>query len=186
VSVRVVSVHRPETVHALRAGLMAGRTVVLLGPSGAGKSTLINALASEVLSRTSEVREKDLKGRHTTTGRGLFQIAGGALLLDTPGLRELRVWDMSDGLAQTFPDLSEFAESCRFRDCRHEGEPSCAVRAAVESGRLPAERLASYQKLRAEAAHAERKADPLARAAAVARHKTALKTVKYHPKYRND
>jgi ribosome biogenesis GTPase / thiamine phosphate phosphatase len=186
VRVHVVSVHQPKSVRALRNGLEAARTVVLLGPSGAGKSTLINALADEVLSETNAVREKDRKGRHTTTGRGLFQITGGALLLDTPGLRELRVWDVSEGLAQAFPDLRELAESCRFRDCRHEAEPGCAVRAAVESGTLAAERLASYQKLCAEAAHAERKVDPLARAAAVARHKTALKTLKYHPKYRND
>jgi ribosome biogenesis GTPase len=145
---------------------------------------LINALAEDTLAPTGEVREFDRKGRHTTTGRELFQIRGGGLLLDTPGLRELRVWDLAEGLVQAFPEIEELAATCRFRDCQHDVEPGCAVLAAVASGALDALRLASFRKLRAEAAYAERKSDPLARASAVAKHKTALKTLKYHPKYR--
>jgi ribosome biogenesis GTPase len=144
---------------------------------------LINALAEDTIALTGAVRELDRKGRHTTTRRELFQIGGG-LLLDTPGLRELRVWDLAEGLLQAFPEIEELAATCHFRDCQHDVEPGCAVLAAVAAGALDAERLASFRKLRAEAAYAERKSDPVLRASAVARHKTALKTLKYHPKYR--
>lgn len=183
VDVHVVSVEQPEGIRELRDRLKAGRTVALMGPSGAGKSTLINALAGAPLAATGAVREGDRRGRHTTTRRELFQIPGGALLLDTPGLRELRVPDLSDGLEQAFPEIEELAAACRFRDCRHEVEPGCAVVAAVESGGLDPGRLASFRKLQAEAAYALRRTDPEARARAVARHKTALKTLKHHPKY---
>lgn len=183
-ALHVVSIEQPESLRALRGSLRAGRTVALLGPSGAGKSTLINALAEVPLAATAPVRETDRRGRHTTARRELFRMPGGALLLDTPGLRELRVWDLAEGLRQAFPEIEDLAAACRFRDCRHDVEPGCAVLAAVAAGTLDPERLASFRKLRAESAYAERKSDPLARASAVAKHKTALKTVKYHPKYR--
>jgi len=186
VDVHVVSVERPDSIRELRARLVPGRTVALLGPSGAGKSTLLNALAGVRLAATGAVREGDRKGRHTTTRRELFQIEGGALLLDTPGLRELRVWDLGEGLDHAFPDIDALASACRFRNCRHEQEPGCAVLAAVETGELEADRLRGFRKLRAEAAHAERKANPLARAAEVAKYKAALKTLKHHPKYRRN
>jgi ribosome biogenesis GTPase / thiamine phosphate phosphatase len=186
VAVHTVSAAQEESVEALRDRLRAGVTYALLGPSGAGKSTLINALAGTAVAATGEVREWDRKGRHTTTRRELFRLAGGALLMDTPGLRELRLWAMDEGLLQAFPEIDALAASCRFRDCRHDVEPGCAVSAAAESGALSAERLASYRKLRSEAEYMERRHDPEANAAAVARHKTALKTVKYHPKYRDD
>jgi ribosome biogenesis GTPase len=183
--VHLVSVQQPGSVDALRDRLGKGQTAVLLGPSGAGKSTLINALAGAALARTGDVRASDGKGRHTTTRRALFRIPGGALLIDTPGLRELRVWDLDEGLGRAFPEIDALAEACRFRDCRHETEPGCAVRKALEEGDLDASRLASYRKLRAEAAYTKRKADPAAHAAYVAEHKSALKTLKYHPKYRD-
>lgn len=186
VTVHVVSVASAERVQRLRDHLRPGRTVALLGPSGAGKSTLINALADAPLSATGDVRPFDGKGRHTTTRRELFHLPGGALLMDTPGLRELRVWALDEGLGQAFPEIEELAAQCRFRDCRHESEPGCAVLAAAAAGQLDADRLASYRKLRAEMAYLERRVDPQARAAAVAKHKTALKTLKYHPKYRRD
>lgn len=186
VRVHLVSVYMTDSVRQLREQLRAGRTVALLGPSGAGKSTLINALADDDLSVTGEVREYDRKGRHTTTRRELFQLAGGALLMDTPGLREFRVWALDEGLEHAFPEIEQLASACHFRDCRHESEPGCAVILAVEEGRIDAERLASYRKLRAEAAYLERKSDPQAHAAAVSKHKTALKTLKYHHKYRRD
>jgi ribosome biogenesis GTPase / thiamine phosphate phosphatase len=186
VAVHVVSAARDDGVRALQALLRPGATYALLGPSGAGKSTLINALAGSALAVTGVVRELDRKGRHTTTRRELFRIAAGALLLDTPGLREFRVWAAEEALAQTFPEIDALAMSCRFRDCRHEVEPGCAVRAAAEAGALDPERVASWRKLRAEAAYMERRDDPQANAAAVAKHKTALKTLKYHPKYRDE
>lgn len=186
VAVHTVSTAYPASLEALKGVLEPRRTYALLGPSGAGKSTLLNALADAALAATGEVREFDRKGRHTTTRRELFQIGGGALIMDTPGLRELRTWLMDDGLSQTFPEIDELAASCRYRDCGHSSEPGCAVIAAVDKGALDPERLASFRKLRAEAAYLERKYDPEANAAAVSKHRTAMKTLKYHPKYRRE
>jgi ribosome biogenesis GTPase len=104
--------------------------------------------------------------------------------LDTPGIRELRVWTLGDGLDHAFPEIHELAKSCRFGDCRHDAEPGCAVRAAEAAGRLDPERVASFKKLQAEAAYQMRKTDPRARQAALSDHKTALKTMKYHHKFR--
>ena len=185
VEVRLTSSSRPETVSALRETLVPGRTVALLGPSGAGKSTLINLLAETEFARTGAVRAGDAKGRHTTTRRELFQIAGGALLLDTPGLRELRVWDLGEGLEKAFPEIEQLAQQCRFRDCAHRSEPGCAVLAAMAAGQLDPGRVASFRKLLAEAAFQVRKTDPLARAAALAQSKTAMKTLKHHLKLKN-
>ena len=180
----VTSVTEPTSIEALRVSLKAGATVALLGPSGAGKSTLVNHLAESDLTRTAEVREVDRKGRHTTTARELFRIHNGALLLDTPGMRELKVGALEEGLGRAFPDIEELAVDCRFRNCSHVAEPGCAVIRAVSEGRLGEDRLRSYRKLEAEAAYERRRVDPRARAEQVAEHKTALKTLKYHPKHR--
>jgi len=185
VPVHAVSVKDPESIGRLKALLARGRTVVLLGPSGVGKSTLVNLLSELEVAVTGEVRTVDRKGRHTTTRRQLFPVAGGALVIDTPGLRELRVRDLDEGLERAYPDIEELAEHCRFADCRHEAEPRCAVLAAVESGELPAERLESYRKLRGEVAYLERRSDPRARKAALSDHKTALKTMRFHHKRRD-
>lgn len=184
VPVHLVSSGHAGSVEALRSTLAAGATAVLLGASGVGKSTLINALAHERVAETGEVRSSDGKGRHTTTRRQLYRIPGGALLLDTPGVRELRVWELDEGLHRAFEDIDELAGGCRFRDCSHESEPGCAVLEAVEEGRLDPARLESLRKLRAEAEYQRRKNDPLARAAEVADFKAAMKTLKrHHPKY---
>jgi ribosome biogenesis GTPase len=184
VPVRTVSSKDANSVDELRTTLGAGCTISLLGSSGVGKSTLINSLAGATLASTGEVREGDRKGRHVTTRRELFKIPGGALLLDTPGIRELRVWLLGDGLDQAFPDIEQLARTCRFRDCRHEKEPGCAVLDAVDSGDLERGRLESFRRLQAEAAYEVRKNDPRARAAAEAEWKTVMKTLKHHPKYK--
>jgi len=132
---------------AVRELLQAGTTVALLGSSGVGKSTLINAILGEQRLATSEVREDDGRGRHTTSGRQLVPLPGGGLLLDTPGIRELGLWDDGAGLDLAFADVVAAAESCRFTDCRHEGEPGCAVRAALDDGSLSADRLEGWRKL---------------------------------------
>ena len=142
-------------------GLLApGLTAVFVGPSGAGKSTLVNALVGEEIQATAEVRWWDARGRHKTTGRRLFALPGGGAVIDGPGIRELKLWD-PEGLEGSFEDVAALAAACRFRDCAHEDEPGCAVREAVEEGRLDPDRLESLLKLRAEVrAAAARNAGP--------------------------
>ena len=145
-----VSARTPQGLDALRTFLRRGETVALLGSSGVGKSTIINALLGEALLRTREVRDHDSRGRHTSSARQLVVLPGGALVIDTPGMRELQLWEIGEGLHETFDDVDSIGATCRFRDCQHRSEPGCAVRAAVEAGRLAAARLGSYVKLRDE------------------------------------
>lgn len=159
VPVHVVSGRRGDGMEALGAYFARGRTVALLGSSGVGKSTIVNRLLGEERQRTAEVRPHDQRGRHATTYRELIVLPGGAVLVDTPGLREIQLWATEEGLATAFDDLSRLAERCRFRDCRHHGEPGCAVQAAVEAGELSESRLRSHHKLQAELRHLEIKAD---------------------------
>lgn len=128
------------------AAVLTG-TVALIGPSGAGKSTLGNALLGAELLATNEVRAQDGKGRHTTTRRELLPLPGGGVLIDTPGLRGVGLWDAAEGLQQAFADIEDLALGCRFRDCSHQSEPDCAVLAAIADGSLPRRRLDSYRKL---------------------------------------
>lgn len=159
VDVHVTSAADGEGVEALAAYLTGGRTAALIGPSGSGKSTLVNVLAGSELQETREVRVADGRGRHTTVSRELIVLPGGGLIIDTPGLRGVGMWDSSEGLAQAFSDIEALAADCRFRDCRHEGEPGCAVEAAVVRGELPERRLASFRELQAEIADVNEQID---------------------------
>jgi len=165
VPVHLVSARAGIGLEALSASIRPGETAVLLGSSGVGKSTLVNALAGADLMATRSIREDDAKGRHTTTHRELVLLPGGGLLLDTPGMRELSLWDAEEGLATTFDDVETLQAACRFSDCKHTTEPGCAVRAAIESGDLDPARWQNFLKLKGELAHETRKEDPLARAA---------------------
>jgi ribosome biogenesis GTPase / thiamine phosphate phosphatase len=136
-------------LEGLEPHLAPVRTVALLGSSGTGKSSLANRLAGETLQPTNEVAGNG-RGRHTTTTRQLIQLPGGALLVDTPGLREVQLWDADDGIHEAFADVDELAAVCRFNDCSHTREPGCAVRAAIDDGRLPPARLQSYRLLQRE------------------------------------
>lgn len=146
---------------ALEALLPPGVTGALVGSSGVGKSTLVNALCGTELQATREIRLWDDRGRHTTTRRELVELPCGGLLIDTPGMRELGLWDEGDGTAEAFADIEELAEACRFRDCTHAGEPGCAVAEAVDAGALTPERLASRDKLLREEAWAAAHRDPV-------------------------
>lgn len=128
----------------------SGSTVALVGSSGVGKSTIINSLKGELEQAIGAVREADCKGRHTTTSRSLHQLSGKAILIDTPGMRELQIVDCEDGLQSTFSDIDEFALNCKFSDCQHHTEPGCAIRQAIKSGNLDPRRLNNYQKLMLE------------------------------------
>lgn len=156
---------------ALDAWLKPGVTAALLGSSGAGKSTLLNALAGRVLMDTGEIREGDDRGRHTTTHRELFRLPSGALLVDTPGMRELGLLADDEALDASFSDVVALAEACRFNNCTHANEPGCAVLAALESGALSNDRWQAYLKLHRELAFAARKEDVVAEAANRARWK---------------
>ncbi len=144
-------------VQFLAPWLSPGRTVALLGPSGAGKSTLVNRLLGDAAMQTGEVRDWDGRGRHTTVHRHLLPIPGGAVLVDTPGLREVALFGAEEGIETTFADIVVLSAQCRFSDCRHDTEPSCAVRSAAETGALDPARLASWRKLQREEAHLQRK-----------------------------
>jgi ribosome biogenesis GTPase len=158
VSAHVVSNVTGEGLDELAQYLAPAKTVALLGSSGVGKSTLANRLLGEELQATKEIAE-DGRGRHTTSSRHLFQLPGGALLVDTPGLREVQLWDADEGIQDAFADVDEVAAQCRFNDCAHEQEPGCAVQAAIAEGTLPLERLDSYRLLQRELRHLAVKQD---------------------------
>ena len=158
VPVHAVSAETGEGVKGLLPHLAGGRTAALLGSSGVGKSTIINRLIGE--ERFRPTRSALTAGAHTTSHRELVAIPGGGVIIDTPGLRELQLWETDGGLDQTFVDVADLIAQCRFSDCEHRTEPGCAIKAALADGTLPRERWESYLKLQRELAHLERKLDP--------------------------
>lgn len=184
VDVVVSSVVTGAGLDEVRGYLGCGKTVALIGPSGAGKSALTNALAGADLRKTRDVRVADHRGRHTTVARELVPLPGGALIVDTPGLRSVGMWDSADGLDQAFSDVTAHAEGCRFRDCTHTDEPGCAVVAAVESGDLSARRLESYRELSAEIRHVTEQMDARARSERKRQDKLLARTIRRY--YRSD
>lgn len=182
VDVHLVSCLEGRGLEVLRPYLEAGAarvpTVALVGSSGAGKSTLVNRLAGTEVMATGAVREGDDRGRHTTTHRQLIRLPGGALLIDNPGVREVHLWSGGEGLTETFEDIEALAHGCRFRDCRHQGEPGCAVEAAVAAGHLAAERLENLRTLERELAYLERRQDAGARRAEQQKWKTIHKEMR--------
>jgi ribosome biogenesis GTPase len=163
VPVRVIAAKPGQGLEELAPWLLPGRTVALLGSSGVGKSTIVNRLLGREKQKTQDVRDGDRRGRHTTSHRELFTMPGGALLIDTPGLREIQLWSEGGGLQVAFDDVRELSTGCRFSDCSHDSEPGCAVRAAAADGRLEPARLDSYLKLQAELRSLEVREDPLKR-----------------------
>ncbi len=163
VPIHAVSAKAGQGIEALAAYLEPGRTVSLLGSSGAGKSTIINRLLGSDVQRVAEVRESDQRGRHTTTHRELFLVPSGGLVLDTPGMRELQLWDADEGIEAAFADIEELAQGCRFGNCTHNGEPGCAVEEAVQTGALDPDRLESWRKLQREQHQVHLRQDGLAR-----------------------
>ena len=157
----IVSSRTGYGMEELAPYLQKGKTLVFLGSSGVGKSSLVNALAGEEVMDVNGIREDDSKGRHTTTHRELIMLKSGVMVIDTPGMRELGMWDVTEGLADAFADIEALADRCRFRDCRHETEPGCAVREAIRNGELDESRWESYRKIRSEAKYSENSADYL-------------------------
>ncbi|HUG47564.1 MAG TPA: ribosome small subunit-dependent GTPase A [Candidatus Limnocylindria bacterium] len=160
VPVYPLSAREGSGLDPVRALLEPGRTVALLGSSGVGKSTIVNALLGWERQAVREVREGDSRGRHTTTVRELIRLPSGALLIDSPGMRSVGMWEAEDGLASAFADVDALAAQCRFSDCSHATEPGCAVQAAIADGSLAAQRLHSRQKLERELAAIERRRSP--------------------------
>lgn len=151
VDIYAISCKTGEGIEDIRKYFEKGKTIVFLGSSGVGKSTLVNTLYGKEIMKTSEIREGDSGGRHTTTSRNLIMLPNGAMIIDTPGMRELGMWEVSEGLDKTFQDVEQFIGKCKFSDCTHTSEPGCKILEAIENGELSQDRFNSYIKLQNEA-----------------------------------
>ena len=184
VPVLVTSALRGDGMSALKEVIRTAGTTALLGSSGVGKSTLINALVGEARQHVKSLRAGDERERHTTTSRQLFCVPGGGVVIDTPGMRELQLWDAEAGLEHAFSEVEHLAETCRFRDCSHGVEPGCAVTAAVDRGELTAERLDSYRRLQREDRFLRSRRDERARSERTRQGKRAAKALRLQEKLR--
>ncbi len=180
--VHVISPKLDQNLDLVAGYLPAGKTGALLGSSGVGKSTIINRLVGRDVQKTRDIRTSDSKGRHTTTHRELVFLPNGGFLIDTPGMRELQLWDVNEAVSETFDDIEALAPECRFTDCRHRDEPRCAVKAAVEEGNVSAARLESYLKLQDELGYLARQQDERAQLEEKRRNKIMGKALKQHLK----
>jgi ribosome biogenesis GTPase len=182
IPVHVINPRMNEGIDRVAASLPTGRTGALLGSSGVGKSTIINRLVGRDVQRTRDVRASDSKGRHTTSHRELVFLPNGGFMIDTPGMRELQLWDVGEAVSETFDDIEALAVQCRFSDCRHRDEPDCAVKTAVAEGQMSAARLESYLKLNDELGYLARQQDERAQLEAKRRSKIMGKALKQHLK----
>jgi ribosome biogenesis GTPase / thiamine phosphate phosphatase len=174
-----------QSMELLQPYLQPGKTIVLIGSSGVGKSTITNQLKGELVQKVQAVRLGDDRGKHTTTHRELIMLPSGALIIDTPGMREFQVWSSTEGLPEAFSDIEMLVEKCRFRNCRHEQEPGCAVQQALMDRQLDRKRFLNYQKLQREAQHLSRKQDKRATLIEKERWKKNTKAARNHSKYRH-
>lgn len=184
VPVHVVSAVEQTGTEELFNYLQPDRTAALLGSSGVGKSTIINFLAGEELQKVNEIRESDGRGKHTTTHREFFLLPEGGCLIDTPGMRELQLWEADDGIKGTFDDIERLALECQFNDCSHQTEPNCAVKHAIDEGTLDSERFNSYKKMQRELAYLQRKENQKAQLAEKEKWKKVTKQMRQKYKSR--
>lgn len=178
VPVHIISARDGQGLDELGQYFQNNATVALLGSSGVGKSTLINQLAGGEIQKVQAIRENDGKGRHTTTQREMILLPGGGLIIDTPGLRELQLWDAAEGLEETFDDIEQIARNCFFKDCLHESEPRCAVTRAVAAGTIDSDRFESYKKLQKELRYLDRRQDQRAQLDEKRRWKSIMKEMR--------